>query len=731
VRERDNSNLKLPVLSASASLVLIVLAMVMLRFIVVGWQSVIANGNSNAGDQGATLQLGLDLAEKGVLSDGTRHPLYPLLLLPFAQRSWSYFTWAKLISLACGGAAIVLLFLLGRQIAGREAALLAALALSWNAEFVYHSATALGESLLVLIFWVGWYCLYCAVAQKGGYRCWALVGLCSGLAYLVKGTGNFLLLAGIVAILLTHKPNPHRMIASGLVLGAVFALVTAPLLVFNYRVFGSPFYNFATTHAMWLDKWRQSWVEDVSTLPTVVTYFATHTPSQVLERLLRGLAQLWQPFWRTVAPFTFDLQQSLSRLLGNPQWALWAMVVLGGALLIAAKSHLRTYLRTHSRMLTIVFVLFATVYLTFAWYADIVIGARFFLLLAPIASLLAMQALWFGYERLLLLIGSLFVPGASKLRIGNCDAETTHSGFIAARFAPMTLVAILIWLVVNTWPQMGMLEDPFEADRRHNQDAEHVLHWLTVGEPSGARVLWGPGHSLPTWKYSDRLEFRILPVTVKTLPEALAYPTIIAADYVILDAQMVARNKSLFRDYFDYESGRLALRQPFPDWSLTYVYKIYPADWCVFVPQDQGRMHPFPEVESDQRLRWLGYRLVNPSALPGETLSIWLEWQLVAATDHDYTVFVHLVQDGTLRGQIDRPPLFGRWPSSRWLPGMRIMDRFDLPIPPDAPPGRYQLHLGVYDAANGQRFRMTSAGYPTPNNAYAIDGITVFNISPS
>ena len=703
----------------------------MLRFTVVGWQSVIANGNSNAGDQGATLQLGLDLAEKGVLSDGTRHPLYPLLLWPFAQRSWSYFTWAKLVSLACGGAAIVLLFLLGRQIAGREAALLAALTLSWNAEFVYHSATALGESLLVLTFWVGWYCLYRAVTQQGGYRRWALVGLCSGLAYLAKGTGNFLLLAGIVAVWLTHKPNPRRMIASGLVLGAVFVLVTAPLLAFNYRVFGSPFYNFATTHAMWLDKWRQSWVEDVSTLPTVVTYFATHTPSQVLERLLRGLAQLWQPFWRTVAPFVFDLQQGLSRLSGNPQWALWVMVMIGGAVLIAARSHLRTHLHTHGRMLIIVFVLFTAVYLMFAWYADIVIGARFFLLLAPIASLLAMQLLWFGYKRLLLLIGSLLARGVSKLHVGGFGAQTTDSRFIAARLTQMTFVAIVIWLVVTTEPQIGRLEDPFEADRRHNQDTEHVLHWLTLGEPSGARVLWGPGHSLPTWKYSDRLEFRILPVTVKTLSQALAYPHSIGADYVILDAQMVARYKSLFREHFNYQSGRLELRQPLPDWSLTYVYKIYPADWCVFVPQNPARLNALSEVESDRRLRWLGYRLVNPTVLPGETLSIWLEWQLVTATDHDYTVFVHLVQDGTLRGQIDRPPLFGRWPSSRWLPGMRIMDRFDLPIPPDAPPGRYQLHLGVYDAANGQRFRMTSAGYPTPNNVYVIDGITVFDISLS
>ncbi|MCS7259180.1 MAG: glycosyltransferase family 39 protein [Anaerolineae bacterium] len=724
----SNNNLKQRGLPISAYLTFIVLIAIALRFIVLGWQGIIANGNSNAGDQGVTLQLGLDLKEKGILSDGTRHPLYPLLLLPFAKRSWNYFTWAKIVSLACGVGVILLLFLLGRYIAGQKAALLAALILSLNVEFIYHSTTALAESLLVLVFWIGWYFLYCAVSQKDGLRKWTLVGLFSGLAYLTKGTGNFLLIAGLIAAILTHWPHPRRIAMSILAQGATFSVVTAPLLLFNYWAFGSPFYNFATTHAMWLDKWRQSWVEDPHTLPTVTTYFATHTLYQALERLWNGAIRLWLPFWETITPWAVSFEQTLSRLLGYQWLTLLVMVMLGVGTIVVARPHLAEHLRTNAHMMVIKLMLFGLTFLMFAWYTNIVIAARFFLFLIPIASLLAAQAFWFVCERILLFIGSLLVTGVSRIHGKSlCDEETLFN-LITTRLSFIILIATSVWFVMGTLPRVEALENPFEADSWHNHDAEQVLHWLTAGELNKFTVLWGPSHSLPFWKYTDRIRFRILPVTVNTISQALAYPAAIDADYVILDVMMVSRYKSIFRDYIDYRSGRLELRKPIPNWSLAHVYKSYPADWCVFVPQEKLRLINLPDVVSDRRLRWLGYGLVKRSVVPGETISVWFEWQLLMTTDRNYTVFVHLVKDNTLWGQKDRQPLFGLWPSSQWFPGTRVVDRFDVPVSTDTPPGSYYLHFGVYDSVSGQRFSMTSAGHTLQDNVFKVDGIVVSDV---
>ena len=36
-----------------------------------------------------------------------------------------------------------------------------------------------------------------------------------------------------------------------------------------------------------------------------------------------------------------------------------------------------------------------------------------------------------------------------------------------------------------------------------------------------------------------------------------------------------------------------------------------------------------------------------------------------------------------------------------------IADRFELPLPSDAPPGRYQVRVGLYNEADGQRLPVT------------------------
>ncbi len=73
----------------------------------------------------------------------------------------------------------------------------------------------------------------------------------------------------------------------------------------------------------------------------------------------------------------------------------------------------------------------------------------------------------------------------------------------------------------------------------------------------------------------------------------------------------------------------------------------------------------------------------------GEPFELWLSWRALRPLDRNYTLFVHLVDEGgRLVAQQDRFQLTSMWP-----PGERVPLRVELPSPP---PGRYRVRLGWY-----------------------------------
>src|SRR5688572_18029262 len=140
-------------------LLLLLLWLMLARFATQTYSRMLTNSNSSEGDQGAFLQLSLDLRESGRLTDGTRNPLYALALAPLARREWAFFTEAKLLSLMFGLLAIITVYWLGSRAFDRFTGLLAAYLLSINTEFIVHSATALTESLLVLLSILAWFAM--------------------------------------------------------------------------------------------------------------------------------------------------------------------------------------------------------------------------------------------------------------------------------------------------------------------------------------------------------------------------------------------------------------------------------------------------------------------------------------------------------------------------------------------------------------------------------------------
>jgi hypothetical protein len=57
----------------------------------------------------------------------------------------------------------------------------------------------------------------------------------------------------------------------------------------------------------------------------------------------------------------------------------------------------------------------------------------------------------------------------------------------------------------------------------------------------------------------------------------------------------------------------------------------------------------------------------------------------------------------------DGKPGDGSLPTTAWAAGDLILDEYQLPLPPDIPPGEYLIEIGLYDpAADGRRVEMVS-----------------------
>jgi hypothetical protein len=106
---------------------------------------------------------------------------------------------------------------------------------------------------------------------------------------------------------------------------------------------------------------------------------------------------------------------------------------------------------------------------------------------------------------------------------------------------------------------------------------------------------------------------------------------------------------------------------------------------------------------SDQ-IELLGYDTNLTNARPGGLIQLTLYWRALAEMDTSYTVFTHVLDPvGQSVAQQDNPPVNGTYPTTLWLPGEVITDKYDISLPIDLPPGDYPIEIGLYIAENGLR----------------------------
>jgi hypothetical protein len=109
-----------------------------------------------------------------------------------------------------------------------------------------------------------------------------------------------------------------------------------------------------------------------------------------------------------------------------------------------------------------------------------------------------------------------------------------------------------------------------------------------------------------------------------------------------------------------------------------------------------------------ERIDLVGYRLEQATARPGNYFRLILYWYATREIEESYSVFVHLLDDdGQAIAQADGVPGNGIYPTWAWLPGEIVEDERLVPLDLDAPPGSYQLSVGLYELEDLQRLDVT------------------------
>jgi len=90
---------------------------------------------------------------------------------------------------------------------------------------------------------------------------------------------------------------------------------------------------------------------------------------------------------------------------------------------------------------------------------------------------------------------------------------------------------------------------------------------------------------------------------------------------------------------------------------------------------------------------------------PGRDHPFTLRWHAAQKVERDLHLYVHLrdPRTGETAAQADGPPLDGWYPTSWWETGEVVVDERVFPLPPDTPPGEYELVIGWYDLVSGER----------------------------
>lgn len=253
-------------------------------------------------------------------------------------------------------------------------------------------------------------------------------------------------------------------------------------------------------------------------------------------------------------------------------------------------------------------------------------------------------------------------------------------------FAPVVLAALAMsaWFVVRFHPQASAHFSPREVYDTYNAlaAADEPLGEYQVG--GRAAAYYARGEVVELRAESDALTFLARPTRVW-----LALP---AEQLAQLDRGYRARaQRHLF--VADARNARvlLATNQPIEG----RADENYLAGFVLDAPP---AMQHAVNASFDRRIELLGYDLELPNGDtvgPGQSFAVTWYWRCVTPVPGGYQPFLHVDGFGQrLNG--DHEPVGGRYPIRMWSEGDVVVDRQELRVPANFPPGDYTFFIGLY-----------------------------------
>lgn len=122
-----------------------------------------------------------------------------------------------------------------------------------------------------------------------------------------------------------------------------------------------------------------------------------------------------------------------------------------------------------------------------------------------------------------------------------------------------------------------------------------------------------------------------------------------------------------------------------------------------------------------------GHDLSRLDNIPGQRISLTFWWKALKPAQTDYSVFIHLwdPKHNKLIAAWGGQPVSGAWsvwygkegatfsqayPTRLWQPNEIIKDEWSLQIPLNAPPGSYELRVGMFEPISGERLPIRKEG---------------------
>ena len=427
--------------------------------------------------------------------EGNRQPLLPVLEASARKLGGASFQVAQAVPVIAGLSVITLSYWIGMAIGGVTAGSLAAWFSALDPPQIYFSAQVEDQILFTALF-LGLVLWSLRDDRESRLRPW-VPGLLLGALYLTRANG-LLVGAAYAAVGLFRRQFRHV-----IVVGLVAIAVATPWFIRNAQAFGNPLHT-DNAYFLWSDDfWSVFSVRD--TPPSMVGYFASHSPAEIAFRWLKGAYLIVEGFL-------------VGNIFRNEPFARDSLIV---PVMVALFG-----LRRHHRPLSFVAVAFVLHFVTVAWHAH---GTyRYFLPFYAVVFAGAGAGVAGGWRRWV-------TPLAARLKL--------WAG----------VAAVFVFVLPLVRPMVHTLGPD---DRAIHQEALEVVEWIERSTDDDAVIM-----AFPTVeKYLCRYARPTIMTPYGSLEDVWRVVCDYGVDYLVVSAEQLRRLPAL-KEYWIVDGAAVIERE--------------------------------------------------------------------------------------------------------------------------------------------------------------------------